>query len=285
MAKDPQDSSTDSANIDALPKALRDSIDLNNEYAGRETGRIKRFLTAQDESGPGSEKEKEKRHISRLMQLLQDPIYSKAYFEVEAILERAESATAIALARNADQLHEASEYRETLRDAAADAPDGRKIFASNDGNVYYEDGTKVEDPAVRSLAHGSPSWEEYQRAQRMIERLERERHEIEEYQRSVVGPSRTRLEDQDNPPSRDELEEIRKRLETRMPQPVRDAYDESSGPGSVSPVAGNEAADDYLNAPALNAPDLPGHFKAAHDAASLDIASSPLPGRLPKATA
>lgn len=277
MAKDPQNTpTTDSANIDALPKALRDSIDLNNEYAGRDTGRMKRFLTAQDTSGPSSEKEKEERHFTRLMQLLSDPNYAKVYFATEALVERAESATAIALARNAERLQEAEGHRAQLREQAADAPDGRKIFASNDGNIYYEDGSKVTDPAVQKLAKGSPSFEEYQRTQRNIERLEKDRRAIEEYGRDVVDPARSRLNDQNNPPSKEELDRIRHDLQTRMPEPVRESYDEANH-ANASPVAQNRADDDYLNSPALNAPDLPAHFKAAHDA-SPSLAAAPLPG-------
>jgi hypothetical protein len=277
VAKDPQNTpELDGANIDALPKSLRDSIDLNNEYAGRETGRMKRFLTARDANGPQAEKEKDERHFTRLMQLLSDPNYAKAYYTTEAMVERAEGATEIALARNAEKLQEAQEQREQLRASAADAPDGRKIFASKDGNVYYEDGSKVTDPSVQKLAKGSPSWEDFQRTQETIERLERERRAIEDYSREVLDPARSRLNDQNNPPSEEELERIRHDLETRMPGPVREAYDEANH-ANASPVAPSALDDDYLSETALNAPDLPAHFKAAHDAGP-SLAAAPLPG-------
>lgn len=78
MAGDRKDADqSDGISLDSLPKWLRDMIDLNNESAGRETGRIKRFSLSVSDKSLNAEKEKDERRFNALMRLLQDPHYAR----------------------------------------------------------------------------------------------------------------------------------------------------------------------------------------------------------------
>ncbi|MEJ0038750.1 MAG: hypothetical protein WDO68_22185 [Gammaproteobacteria bacterium] len=284
MAKDRNDATVPGGvDIDSMPKSLRDSIDLNNEYAGRETGRMKRFLTAQDTQGGEHEKEREERRFNALMRLLQNPDYARAYFELETMVERADAAVTLALSRNSQDAADAQDHLAQIKDNAAQAPDGRKVFRAANGRVYYESGEAVSDPALAERAMGSPSWEEFQRAQAEIERLAKERREIEDYQRDVVDPARERLGDQDNPPSKEELERRKRELETKMPEPVKSALDEINAPAAAAVPSSNSAAADFLASPGLNAPDIEKHFTAAVNFREpYGSQATPLPASVPK---
>lgn len=77
----------------------RDVDDLNNENAGREVGRMKRFLTGEaDPDKKQKQREREHEFRSALMALLQDdPEYAVLYEETMDKLREAEAATEAAL--------------------------------------------------------------------------------------------------------------------------------------------------------------------------------------------
>ena len=80
-----------------LPKRLQDLEDYQNELAGRETGRAKRFLRPEARGGQSRERqERERRNWSRLQTLLHtDPAYAAQYNDTMDLLARAEAATEV----------------------------------------------------------------------------------------------------------------------------------------------------------------------------------------------
>ncbi|WP_299919454.1 hypothetical protein [uncultured Roseobacter sp.] len=125
----------------------RDFDDLQNEIAGRETGRRARFL----KDGPGSEAAKKKerdtqhRELTRLAQLLNDPVYRAKYDSVLQQLSDAEQATEAAIDKLTDQIDDAQSELNDMMNNAARLPDGTRVFRDADGVVGREDSSVVED--------------------------------------------------------------------------------------------------------------------------------------------
>lgn len=273
----------DGTSLDSLPKWLRDQIDYNNEIAGRETGRAKRFLTSSRDDDPDSQKKKDERHFNALMRLLQDPNYARLYREAANVITDAEDAVTRALRKLSDKGEEVAQRIKALKDAAAELPDGRKVFRSKDGRLLTEDGKDVSDQRghVKGSLDSAPSWEEFQRAKETLEDIERRKRELEHYQREVLDPYKQRLSDPDDPPSKDELEEMMHKAKAAM---LEDALAEmkSRGAANTASAPNTSAADQYVQAAELNAPDLEAHFRAAASAAPENPFASPKAAITPK---
>lgn len=199
--------------------------DLQNEIAGRETGRRSRFLR----DGPGSKeakrKEREARAFqTRLAELLNDPVYRVKYDAAMETLTDAERAVEAALAQIELDLAHAHSHLEDLQDRAARLPDGSRVYKDADGNVRREDGTVVDAVLVDTIlwSGNEPSYEEYDAATENIAKLEGAQQDVEGYQNDVLGSTRDRLTDQTDPPDLDELDTIAEDMETSMPDIVRE---------------------------------------------------------------
>lgn len=135
-------------NSDSLPRWLRDLIeDYNNESAGRETGRQKRFFGEDHFDTLSTEKRRDKdRRFETLMRLLQDPDYARFYKQVWNAVSAAEDAAQQAIRSLAQQQEAAAQRLDALRQSATKLPDGTKVFRSGiDGRLYAEDGRDVTD--------------------------------------------------------------------------------------------------------------------------------------------
>lgn len=275
--------------LDSQPKWLRDLIDINNEIAGRETGRAKRFLVSSDEDGPDSEKKKEERQFSALMRLLQDPEYARLYMQAANTISDIEDAAARALAKLETERESAAQKLDEIKDSAATLPDGRRVFRTDDGRLLTEDGEDVSARRgdVRGLTENTPSWEDYQRAKEALEEIERRRREIDEYMRDVIDPFKRRLADPNNPPSKEELEDIIRKLKENQPADVaraREQYepDEAKKFANTSVPVNSAAADDIVPAKGVDAPDMFAQFRSASSVVSNADPFAPMPG--PKAS-
>lgn len=268
--------------LDSLPKWLRDLIDINNEYADRDTGRAKRFLASSGEGGPDSEKKKEERQFNALMRLLQDPEYARLYMQAANTISDIEDAAARALEKLEREGEIAAARLDEIKNAAAELPDGRKVFLGENGRLYAEDGTDVTDQkdSVRGLSANTARFHDYKQARESVEDIERRRRAIEDYQRNVLDPAKQRLSDPNNPPSKEELEEIIRRSRRTMPSDVREAQ-QATKPNEASKFANESAADEYVPAASVNAPDLFAQFRAASPVSNADP-FAPMPG--PKAS-
>ena len=142
----------------------RDADDLNNEIAGREVGRIKRFLPeSASRSGLKKQDERVRDRITALMALrLSDPEYAALYDETMDQLREAEDATGAALIR-----------------------------------------------ALKDIENAKTP-EQRERAQDRYDAILR-------YQVDVLGAARDRMMDEENPPTKEELQEIQKRIVEQRP--------------------------------------------------------------------
>lgn len=227
-----------------LKKAEQDRDDLNNEMAGREVGRAKRFLPG--DANPASvrrRREQQREFQSGLMALLQsDPEYAALYNDTMDKLRRAEQATEAALVEAKDALSQAKDYYEEGLGNASTLPDGTRVFRDGDGNVRTEDGRLIEGDELDQITwrDGAPSYEDILARRQAIERAEQAIEAIRRYQVDVLGTVRDRLTNEDDPPTMEELEEIQKRIEKLRPEAGRAENEPEKAPdvaGSDTTVA------------------------------------------------
>lgn len=216
---------------DLIARQRQEFDDLQNEIAGRSTGRRTRFLP----DGPGSEeakrREREARAFqTRLAELLADPIYRAKYETTLNILRDAERAVDAALAQIDTDLVAAQAHLDDLQDRAARLPDGSRVYKDGDGNVRREDGSLVDDVLVDTIiwTGNEPSFEDYRAATDRIDALERDKDAVEGYQNDVLGPSRDRLTDDDNPPDLGQLDDIADDINGEMPKSVQHQMPETT---------------------------------------------------------
>lgn len=255
--------------MDSKTPAVRDRVDLGHEMAGLETGRIKRFLV-EGASGyaADSEEKKARREQRSLLEILltEDPQYAALYNRVADKLDRAQSAVDRALVDINQRLESLDSALQTMRDNAGELEDGTKVFRSaEDGGIYTEDGRRLSDEEAQNadIPDGAPSWEDYRRQKEERELALRQREEIERYQREVLDPAKERMSDPNNPISKDELEDLDKRLESVLPDFAIKSYDGDIDAEMPAPDTTISAAHEIVGETALNTPDMSGAFSVA----------------------
>ena len=233
-------------NIDALSAAKRDRIDLANEMAGRDVGRIERFnLSQNDETGPEGRRRKDGESLSALEQLLlHDPAYRDLYERVTGRLEETEIAVIRALATVRDRITETRLALDDMLNRAAELPDGTKVFRTRDGTrAYTEDGELLtpEEMAGVHWRDDAPSWEEFTEVRDVHEAAVEAEQDILDYQQQILDPARERIDSGEIIPE-DELRHIEEDMEARMPESVRRLLD-PQGQIEIDAVVSPEAAD------------------------------------------
>ncbi|SFF20861.1 hypothetical protein [Nitrosomonas sp. Nm166] len=276
----------DGISLDSLPKWLRDMIDLNNESAGRETGRIKRFNLPVSDKAINAEKEKEERRFNALMRLLQDPHYARLYHHAVATVTAAEEAAEKARRKLEQESELAENRRRDLLGKAEQLPDGTKVFQSMNGRIYAEHGEDVthRKDFITELNSNSPKWEEYQHVKKITQEIEKRKQDVEHYHREIIDPAKNRLSDVDQPLSAEELEKLVKKIKTEMPMDVRvqqNTYELATS--RINDPVRNETADELFGSYQPNAPKIQADFKTAHDEPYGSSATS-LPTTIPKFT-
>lgn len=272
----------DGTALDSLPRWLRDFIDLNNEMAGRETGRARRFLASSESDGPEAEKKKDEQRFNALLRLLQNPEYAQLYREAVDMVERMDVAAERAMRKLTREGEVAAERLDTLKENAAELPDGRKVFRSSDGRLIAEDGADVTDKkdSIKGLSPSTSSWEEFQRAREAADAIERQKREIKDYMQDVIDPARKRLADPEQPMTPDELREFLKQKDA-APAALRTEFDnllkEKAEAKTAAPV-NSAAADEYVGKAKLAGPDVFAQFKAKSAVVSDDAFAPPAPG-------
>ena len=135
------------------------------------------------------------RQLTALQRLMQDPAYRAAYEHVKTRLNNTQNDLDAAILKN-------EEERERLLDNAAKSKDGQAIFHREDGSYVYADGTEVTKdqlPPRKDMPERGTSWQEYQKNRRRADDLAR-------IQSDILDPIHRRINDQDNPPKKKELD-------------------------------------------------------------------------------
>lgn len=243
---------------DLNDRRKRDHDDLQNEIAGRSTGRQRRFLPG-DRSGSdvnGKRKASDGTLSALDLLLLTDPVYAALYRQVTDALTVAETETADAIDEAEAALASAKADLRDVLEKAARLPDGRHVFRDAQGRVWTEDGEVVDpDTAAGIQWRGDePSREDYLTRKKVVEDWQATLDSLRDYQTDVLGRARDRLNDPNDPPSEDELRAIlakirggRPALENQIAAELAKDFDlPDDGPSAPS----------SREAPILDVPDL-----------------------------
>ncbi|MCG8317112.1 MAG: hypothetical protein MI976_28160 [Pseudomonadales bacterium] len=227
--------------IDTKPESERNRVLLNLELSGN-TSFIPRFFNPEDiPNADNSVRQKRDRDFEDMLALLlaEDQSYAQLYLQVAQRLDDVQRSVDLASADIARRLDESQRDLASITDSADRLADGTKVFRSEaDGQVYRETGESLSPAELGGLeiSDNAPSYEDYLEANQKLLDLQRQKSEIEDYQKNVLDPIRARMNDRDDPPSREELEDALERLESKhMPELVR-AYDESNPRGHAPDV-------------------------------------------------
>ncbi|MBL1437506.1 MAG: hypothetical protein COB08_015055 [Rhodobacteraceae bacterium] len=207
-------------------KQAQDFDDLQNEMAGREVGRISRFLKG-DEHGPmAAEKRRAKWNatLTNLQIMMNDLEYAQLYRDTETKLRETQSTLDAAL-EQVQQLKTGAEaaLSETLEHAAR-LPDGRRVFKDQVDQVLFENGDLVEDDLAAMIVwNGSePSFEEMRAQADAVNGLIELEADIYTGQ-AEIGDMQERMADESDPITKDGMtsfndraEEINSGIEVRM---------------------------------------------------------------------
>lgn len=200
-----------------------DFDDLQNESAGRETGRMARFLSAdtrEARAGRGKGSDKTSEHLSRLQQLLaSNPAYAALYHETFDKLRAAEAATEAALQALQARRTQLEAAREDMLARAARLPDGTAVFRDEHGRVWSAEGEEIGGHALEAIVwpEDAPAYEAFSETGHALGNAAQKTEALRGYQVEVLGHVRERMRDEDEPPSVDELKDFQVILNERMP--------------------------------------------------------------------
>ena len=206
--------------------------DYNNEIAGRDTGRIKRFLSqeARDHLEDGKNgKTQEKLSLLDIL-LMTDPVYARLYCDVMDRIEEIDQAISKALAQSEQRIDSIEENLADIKGRAQRLADGTLIYRSRDGTVFSDDGTIVSQKELGDVRweDSDPSWEERCAAGEALDSAYRKKEEIEEYRDGTLQHAKDRMNDRDNPPDKDELQDIFDSIHNVLPDDVKANMDNSN---------------------------------------------------------
>lgn len=224
-------------------KRQADWDDLQNELAGNETGRMKRFLGPGDDRSPEAKRKKRERDLHRQMlaDLLLDPVYKAKYDLAWSTLRKAEGAVVSALDRIDRDIVKAKSKLDDMEDRAARVPGGDLVFRDQNGIVRYANGDVVADDLAATIlwSGNEPSFEDYRDMSEHLSALQAQRRDVEAYETDVLGHARDRLGDENDPLSMEELDAMVERIQLNSPTALGKMADASS---PVMPAAESVAS-------------------------------------------
>jgi len=204
-----------------------DFDDLQNERAGRETGRMARFLSAdtrEARAGRGKGSDKTSEHLSRLQQLLaSNPAYAALYHETFDKLRAAETATEAALQALQARRTQLEAAREDMLARAARLPDGTAVFRDEHGRVWSAEGEEIGGHALEAIVwpEDAPSYEAFSETGHALGNAAQKTEALRGYQVEVLGHVRERMRDEDEPPSVEEMDKLQEQITSHAPEAIR----------------------------------------------------------------
>lgn len=195
------------------------------ELAGVVAGRMDRFLPEDHDSKPRARQrkaDKDRRRASALETLLASASYQVLYSQVFDTLRQAETATEAALAAVRSLLTTETGELADMQEHANILPDGRKVYRNAEGETFTEDGVKIEGTLLDGVVwrDGAPTYEQIRAKRESIAALQARTDALLLYQTDVLGTARNRLQDEDNPPSAEELNRLQKMIVESAPPEV-----------------------------------------------------------------
>lgn len=221
-------------------RRAEDFDDLQNEIAGRNNGRMRRFGHG-DENSPDA---KTKRQADRAfrdmldMRLATDAEYRALYIDLGEKLADAEQSSDARLAALTDKLNATQDAIDDMLSSAARLPGGERVFRFADGSIVDERGNTVDDLEAESIVWSpdAPSAEDYFAAVDQRSALTQELNAWTDYRHDTLGTIRDRYDDRDDPMEVDELSEAMEMIEAQKPKMLdgRPSVEESPSPDNAS---------------------------------------------------
>jgi hypothetical protein len=200
-------------------KATAEDVDdYNRAVSGADVGRILKHGAASGYVDPvtGKKRSSSQDAVQRTLDwLLQnDAVYAQSWHQTSQLLSDVANEADLLLTRLLNERDALSDQIDNAVDRAATLPDGRKVFRDKDGNAVDADGNRIEDDLAAGIIWrgDEPTFEEYIALTDRLTRLEnaiRDVHGIE----TELGGMRNELEDQEAPPSQDELDSFQGRAD------------------------------------------------------------------------
>lgn len=192
--------------------------DYNNEMAGRDVGRIARFLPETAATGTAGDKRKAEREqaMNRLqLLLLNDPAYAAQYRETQEALQSAQTRLDAMMDQVQVLLAEAHTALQDTLDRAARLEDGRRVFRDKNGNVTFEDGTDVDEVLAASVVWrgDEPTLKEVNARKSRVSGLDELILDIQTGQ-AWIGDIQIRMQDESDPVTTDEMVGFKEEVET-----------------------------------------------------------------------
>lgn len=218
------------AATERLRQQEQNGHDLQNEIADRDVGRQKRYMVSGDPIAAQEEKkERDKLEtLTALGLLLQDPEYAELYQQVSDEIAQAARIVEDELQKAQIKLHELNETQQDMLNDANRLADGTRVFKDEHGNVRSQDGEIITDQVMLDSIvwkDDAPSYEDYTENTEAIEETRNDIDELRRYEIEVIGTARERLHDEDDPPSKKELEQIREDLYQQAPEAMQHRLD------------------------------------------------------------
>lgn len=219
-------------------RGRQDADDLQNEIAGRSTGRQTRFLTAEGGEAETQEKRRARRAFRDALEaiLASDPEYRALYEKLGETLGQAEASADAVIAKLQDDLAALDSKILDMKDRAARLPDGRRVFRRADGSVVDEAGETfpVEFADGIQWPQGAPSAEAYFGALQRRDQMNALLTDWLDYRTDTLGGIRDRYEDRDDPMKKDGLKGALDDIESRKPPHPSDIEVKVGGGPDVS---------------------------------------------------
>jgi hypothetical protein len=230
-------------------KRQQDIDELNIERAGhsQSVGRIRRFMPERDTEHAESKRKENDARISLLMEMMRDLAYAKAYQAAGQALNDAQTALDIALTENALETEEHEANLIVMEERAARLPDGRLVFRAADGSLRCAEGRRLRSDAISPslvIFSDAPTYEAYTAQRDALRNARVQGVELAEIQTTVLDPAADQLNDQDNPLSTGDLDDLREDL-LGVPDRITSSQVERD---LEAPSTNEEATAPYANA-------------------------------------
>lgn len=228
---------------DQLQHQRAEFADLQAEIAGIPNGKQARFLDG--EGSPrsrrgGQSKEDTTSQIlqNELQRLLQDADYARAWNEANEALDALQTNLTTLTDQLAGRIEHLEDVVNDFEERTAQTADGSLVFRDADGRLVDAEGRLLSpDVAARvENPEDAQSYDQYRGAQEALRKARVKQDRIADIQRDVTR-WKDRINDPDNPPDKDELEEI-----------IKDAANVSSEIETKSGLSGDfgQAASDRV---------------------------------------
>lgn len=165
-----------------LATRQQDRDDLNNEMAGRDTGRMRRFISA-DENGQIARQKQEKDRFLEFADRMLTLEQQRRYEKLQRDFERYDRATQQALAEVDRDIAQAQLNLEQIQNNATRLDNGRRVYRDeNDGQFYDENDQRVNDDeqieASRNHRDSDSTRSKFKDQREQLENLQKEKSDI-----------------------------------------------------------------------------------------------------------